>query len=206
MTSDTEPIRLGPEDELALRIGRVARAHVQIDNDLRRVHQSLVSPGLGVYLVNRITSTSVLVADCRAMIAKAALTPKIEAAAVATLDAVTTANATRNRVIHDMWLREPALDDAAPRWVGHRRAKGQLHFGPTDPPRDLAFLDAALIEMRRTSIRVAGLNWTLWDVLPFFEGGRPDGPDRGRDLLRWIAVLEDRFDLLDDGAFSPHDW
>ncbi|MDX6372297.1 MAG: hypothetical protein QOD98_1285, partial [Nocardioidaceae bacterium] len=99
--TDARPEGLNPEDELALRIGRVARAHVQIDNNLRGVHQSLTSPGLAVYLVNRITSTSVLVTDCRTMIAKAGLGPRVEGAAIATLDAVMDANVTRNRVVHD---------------------------------------------------------------------------------------------------------
>jgi hypothetical protein len=77
-----------------------------------------------------------------------------------------------------------------------------LHFDAPEPPRDLAFLDAALLEMRRTDIRVAALNWALWEVLPFFQGSRQ--PGSASHLPRWIPVMEDRFDLQDDGGFRAH--
>ena len=203
MTDEAE----AAEDALCLRIGRVARAHVQIDNSLRLCHQTLMTPGLGVYLTNRVVSTSVLVEDCRLMVAKSEIPEHVAAAAKSALDAAVEASKVRNRVVHDMWLRD--VDDQtpeqAPRWTAHSIARRDRVRRVEEPPRDLDFLDAAVDQLRRTNVRITALLWALWNVLPAF-GGRTEKPDEGwAELVRWVAVMENRFDLIADGGFRAHD-
>jgi hypothetical protein len=206
MSAEREAHDLDPEDELALRIGRVARAHVHVDNGLRSVHQTLSAPGLAAYLVGQIKSSNVLVQECRTMLAKADVSEDVRTAGDAALLAAAAANTTRNKVVHDMWMRD--LDgeeqDGPPRWMRFRAAKGQLNLAALDPPDDLVFLETALVEVRRAHIRVNALYWALWEVLPFFSGlqGQGGGPPGGR-LSDWIAVMNDRFELVANGGFRP---
>jgi hypothetical protein len=202
---------LDAEDALCLRIGRVARAHTNLDNTLRRVHQTLVSPGLGVYLTSRVSSTNSLVHDCRTMLAKAGLDPDVHAAAQGALVAAKEANELRNRVVHDMWMREPEADQQEqPKWTTFRTIKWGMGAEASDPPRDLAFLDHAVDRLARTNLRVSGLVWALWEVLPYFQGRMGALPqDEGHDpdtvgnLSAWVALMEDRFDM-EGSEFRPH--
>ena len=202
---------MNPEDELCLWIGRVARAHVQLDMALRSVHQTLATPGLGVHLTNRITSTSILVDDCRSMLASALLDTRVQQAAEATLQAAKDANVVRNRVVHDMWLRDVALDDdEPPQWMVHRNVKGQLHPVEADAPRDVTFVAQATEQLARAGLRARAITWALWEVLPYFQGAMgpvPDGVGHDEDsrgeLASWVAVMENRFSLHSDGSFNP---
>src|SRR5215218_1994571 len=100
------PYRAGmtPNDELCLRIGRVARAHVDIDVALRRMYVTLATPGNAVFLANNNLSTNRLVDDCRSMLANAAVDGSFRELAKGVFEAVKAANKDRNRVVHDMWL------------------------------------------------------------------------------------------------------
>jgi hypothetical protein len=91
------------EDAQALRIGQVARAHVDLD--------------IALYLAGGITSTNRLVADCRIMVSKTSIKSDLLNAGLGALSAAKVVNEERNRVVHDMWLPEIRLNsDAAPRW------------------------------------------------------------------------------------------
>jgi hypothetical protein len=201
MTTSEPVTDMGAEDRVSLGIGRVARAHVLLDDSLRRVHQALASPGLGVYLHSEITSTDRLANECKLMIRKAAVGPTVAAAAQGALDAAKAANERRNRVVHDMWLRDvDASEDQPPRWSAFRVYRGELNITARedDQARDLAYLDAALTLMTRTRIRVMGVHWALWEVLPFFQGAHGESPS---SLPDWLAVMNDRFELTQDGGF-----
>jgi hypothetical protein len=201
------------EDELCLRIGRIARAHVAIDVALRRLYVTLASPSFAVYLANNNPSTNALVEDCRLMIVKADVSPEFRDAAFGALAAAKAANEVRNRTIHDMWLAADVESAGVePKtWRTFRNQRGQLGAYAGDPPRDLTFLDEALTTMRRTGLRVQALSWALWELLPFYRGSQgpvPDDEGHERDsagqLAVWTAMIEDRFDLLDNGGFRPH--
>jgi hypothetical protein len=184
------------EDALCLQIGRVARAHVALDNALRRTHQTLLSPSLGVYPTNRITSTEALITDCRLMLPKADIPEGIAEGGDQVLTVASRANAARNRVVHDMWLREPAAE-GDPTWRAMRVTKGKLNPDVGETPRDLTFIAQVVGQVERAALRVSGLTWALWELLPFYKDLR--GPES--DVARWVAVMENRFELLEGGGF-----
>lgn len=164
MTND-HASNLDPENALCLEIGRVARVHVQVDNHPRRVHQTLMTPGLGVYLTNNITSTDGLVKDCKLMLGKADVPGEVHDARQATLSDTKTANEERNRVVHDMWLRMliEGEEEEPPRWNVLKIAKGELASGSDTPRRDLEYvvavrrrLDAALSPGEQPVVGVVG--------------------------------------------------
>jgi hypothetical protein len=200
---------LEPYDALCLWIGRVAQAHVHLDNRLRWVHQSLLTPSLGVYLTNQITSTEALVEDCRLMMPKADLPDHLASAAEEVFKEVRAANRVRNRVVHDMWLTavaEQGQSGDGVRWVGLQSKRGELNSRSFDPPRDLTFASDAWNQINRVSLRVFATNWVLRMVLPFYRGAWVDeDPERyDRQVADNVAVMRDRFTLNDDGSFTPH--
>jgi hypothetical protein len=191
-----------PSDRLALAIGRVAQAHVQLDFALRQVHQTLMSPGLGMFLSGGVLSVARLIEDIQIMLAKADLDPEILVAAKSALAAARDANEVRNRVVHDMWLPHPELQpvDGQVRWLTSRPQRGHLNsVSAAGSTRDLSYVADALAAQRRAQLRVLGIHWTLWEVLPFFRGSRGDAPS---NLSNWIALMTDQFDLQDDGGFA----
>ena len=198
---------MNPDDELALRIGRVARAHVNIDSGLRDVYRTLAMPSLALYLANNNPSTNTLVEDCRLMLRKAVLEDDFREAASKVLAAAKQANEVRNRVIHDMWFADLSVD--APQdpltWVTFRNARGELGRLVAEPPRDLTFLDDALKTLQRTTLRVIALDWGLKSVLPLFHGSFPEGVDRTAELKRWIATMDDRFTVTAEGGWIVED-
>ena len=165
---------LGPEDALCLRIGRVARTHVTFDQYLRAVHQLLMSPGLGAFLTNSITSSERLVEDCRKMLSKADTEPR-----------VSERGCWRSRrpagptifVVHDMWVRDVESDSAEPpRWNVLKHQKGGLGAHNTESPRDLQSVNEAKTEIDRTAIRVLALYEALAGTLPHWkDSGRGPG-------------------------------
>jgi len=150
----------GAGDQLALGIGRVAQAHVQLDFSLRQVHQTLMSPGLGMFLSGGVVSVTRLIEDVRTRLAKADLDSGLLEAAGSALTAAKEANELRNRVVHDMWLLHPdsQLVDGQVQWLTSRPQKGHLnrvsHVGSL---RDLTYVTEALTSQRRAQLRVLGL-------------------------------------------------
>ena len=200
---------LEPYDALCLWIGRVAQAHVHLDNRLRRVHQSLLAPSLGVYLTNQITSTEVLVEDCRLMMPKADIPDHLMSATEEVFKEVRAANRVRNRVVHDMWLNVVTEEDQSGegvRWWGFQHKRGELTSRSVDPPRDLTFASDAWNQINRVSVRVLATDWAMRLMLPFYRGSWGDAhPQReSEDLAVWVAVMRDRFTMNDDGSFMPH--
>lgn len=195
------------EDELSLRIGRIAQAHVQIDHSIRNIYVSFASPGLAVFLANDHDSTKRLIDDCRVMLKKSGVRDEVHAAADAVLLAALDAGVKRNRAVHDMWMRDIAEGGDPSTWLTMGKQRGGLGFAQNAGPRDLASLDADLEVMQRTYIRLHGLSWTLWDVLPAFKGSRGSihEEQRDADLTRWLAVMRDQFVVNADGSFVPLD-
>lgn len=187
------------DDELDLRIGRIARAHVLIDLHIRSAYKHLATPGLGIYLVNTSTSTKTVVEHCRLMMVKADVDDDFRAKAEQVFVAVNAAGVERNRVVHDMWMRDMNFDgEPLPTWRGMKATRGQLSPLALDPPRDVEWLDKTLHRMRRTAIRALALSSALWIVLPFYkDSGIP------REHLRlWMPTMEDRFTLNPDGSWT----
>jgi len=189
------------EDELALRIGRIARAHVRVDMYLRNVYRVLASPGFGVFLANSITSTNELAENCRVMLAKTGLEERFLAAAEKTLKAAKDACRARNSAVHDMWMSD--LDDedpaATPKFRGYKAGRGTLGHQAEGDPVDLQHLDQVLDSIERASIRVHVLGWGLQKALPLFEA---EGFDEDGDLEMIIATLEDRFTKTGSGSWQ----
>jgi hypothetical protein len=43
----------------------------------------------------------------------------------------------------------------------------------------------------------------LWLTLPTFEGAHPEpAHERERDVVRWVKAMQDKFRMLDTGAFQ----
>lgn len=197
---------MSPEDELSLRIGRVARAHVQLDQLLRQVFVTLASPGSAVFLANNNLSTGRLVEDIRVMIRKSELPEEFVEAANTALDAVKQANTVRNRIVHDMWLRDVGVDGQIDdttaaheaEWNRFRNVSGALGAEASDSAH-LGELDAGLTQIQRSYVRIHALYFGLWDNLPFFRGSR-DQLDvrRPRD---WTRVMQDHFILQENGSY-----
>lgn len=196
---------MNEDDELCLRIGRIARAHVEVDYALRNVYVTLASPGLAVYLANSQNSASRIIEDCSAMLTKAGIPDAVLAAADSALVAAKQAGVVRNRAVHDMWMRDIAEDADPQAWRTYRKNTGGLGSIAPDLPRDLASLDRDHETLLRTRFRVLGLFWALWEVLPFYQGSRPNTEDdqREADVERWVALMEDRFFLNQDGSVVP---
>lgn len=189
------------EDALALQIGRVARAHVVLDNALRSLFRTLALPSPAMYLADGIPSTNRLVADCRTMLSKTSIDGHLLHAGLAALSAAKVVNEERNRVVHDMWLPELRLDsDAAPRWEVLRLQKLHSESALDPVSRDLDSVKSVLTALKRVALRIFGLDSAIWMTLPHLtdEAGDSSGV---MPLSTWVALAADEFDLLEGGAF-----
>jgi hypothetical protein len=195
---------MNAEDELCLRIGRAARAHVEIDIALRSVFTTLTSPALGMYLVDKETSTARVVQDIKIMLKEAPLSPEVLAGAKVALAAALVAGEDRNRIVHDSWFPDfDAPDGTPPRWMSSGKDKG-LGRATVKPPRDLRWLDTKVHGLWRTVTQVQGLDWALKEALIFDRRSVRD-PDGPMGLNVWIKAMEGRFDLSPDHrSWSPH--
>lgn len=189
---------LNSEDALCLRIGRIARAHVFLDNVLRNLHSTLLSPTQGVYLTENITSTDRLVTDCRTMVTHAPVHPAVREAGLDALTAAQVVNRERNRVVHDMWLRESLEETDDPLW---QRSRIDKRLTGSEPPRaqELADVDKVRHDLETATIRISGLVKALFFLLPTVSRGLPPA---GADY--WIAVAAGKFDRAEDGRFHVH--
>ena len=190
------------EDALCLWIGRVARAHVRLDSALVGVHQTLLMPSLGEYLTNRITSTEVMMEDCRLMVSKADIPEDVRQTADEALKSCKDANKDRNRVVHDMWLPyvdEEGTAEEGARWRRLQRKSGHRDFVPPDAPTDLTFITDAWVRIVRSGHRVGAVRRSLLYVLPHFRERFHDQYGDPDDRARWLAIMQDRFTL--DGRF-----
>ncbi|WP_088315014.1 hypothetical protein [Kineosporia sp. R_H_3] len=186
---------LGLEDQLDLEIGRVARAHVNVDFALRQVYQALVMPSAAIVLVADIASTSRLIDDCRLMLKTMFPDGELREAALSILDAAKTANVERNRVVHDMWLRHSVDPE---KWMAFTKVKGSVGMRAKGDPKDLEYIRAVRDRLRRVHLRMTILIFALQDELPFFRGGRLEMGEKER--LEQMAVLQDRFEMTAGGA------
>lgn len=189
------------EDALTLRIGRIARAHVDLDIALRSLFRTLVFPSPAVYLADGITSTNRLVADCRTMLSKTSISSDLLKAGLGALSAAKVANEERNRVVHDMWLPEIRMNaDAAPRWEVLQPQKFHQDSPSAPVSRNLDSVESVFTTLKRVTLRLSGLDQALWMTVPHlmdelgdFLGAFP--------LLTAMSLAADEFDLLENGAF-----
>jgi hypothetical protein len=189
-------------DALHMEIGRIAHHHVLLDAALRGVYVALATPSAAVYLVNDTWSTAALVRACKTMIERSPAPPQVVEAGVSALEAADKANTERNRVVHDMWL--PDVEGTMPttpvRWNLTKIERGS--FGrKMDGVHDLRSLNDARFQIFRAHIRVSALQWALCESLPSWQGsGIESGP-----RIDWVAVMEGRFVLDEDGSFRIDD-
>ena len=187
------------EDAISLGIGRVARTHVRLDYALREVHRTLVLPGLGIFLQGGL-GTDRLVEDCKLMIKAARLDDtELTAAASEALGAAKEANQVRNRVVHDMWMRELDHPPDVPRWTQFRAVRGELGL-QGEFTKDMGYIEAAQTQLLRATVRIHALNWGLHGVLPFFQGS---GLHATNQMGKWVTVMRDQFTLNADGSYTP---
>jgi hypothetical protein len=191
------------EEALTLRIGRVARAHVDLDIALRSLFGTLVFPSPAFYLADGITSTNRLVADCRVMLSKTDIGADLLDAGLDALSAAKVVNEERNRVVHDMWLPEIRLNsETPPRWEVLRPQR--FHNASSSVAvvsRDLGSVESVLTTLKRVTHRISGLDSALWMTLPHLANELGD-TSRALPLSTWMSLAADEFDLLDDGAFQ----
>ncbi len=196
MVEDANPL-----DLLQMEIGRVAQIHVQLDHALRQVFVSLATPSPAIYLVNDRSSTESLVQACKTMLANAEVPGEVSQAGISALQAASAANVERNRVVHDMWIPEyEEPDGRSVRWHLSKIARGAFGF-KSDGIHDLQSLKAARLQVFRAFSRVSALQWALHGTLPFYRGAGTDVAP----LSDWIAMMEDRFVLDEDGGFRIDD-
>lgn len=187
-----------PEDALCLRIGRVARAHVFLDNVLRNLHMTLLSPTQGVYLTEGISGTERLINDCQTMVSHAPALASVREAGLGALNAAKESNRERNRVVHDMWLLDTPVGANDPLW---QRSRVDKRLIKPEPPRAqvLADVDRVRRNLETATFRISGLVKTLFWVLPTVQRGLP--PD---GVGFWIAVTAGKFDRAGDGELLVH--
>lgn len=191
---------LTPYDRLLYEIGLVAQTHVVLDNTLRNIHQSLTVPSAGVFLSSTIESTDRLISDCLLMTAKSGLSDEITAAAQAALADARAANQERNRVVHDWWMQ--FVDDPSEQsstFELHRRAKNSLN-GYNVTVRDLDSVRKVTTVLHRSHIRLSSLNWILRSELPYFKAS---GMPPLMPLEELLRVVQDKFEITDDGGYRP---
>ncbi|MDQ6525543.1 hypothetical protein RB608_18130 [Nocardioides sp. LHD-245] len=198
---------LSDDDELCLRIGRVARAHVELDISLRWALETIVPPGPAALRINNQISTSKLVGDIRARLEESDISADFQAAAASALQAAEDAGKTRNRAIHDWWLpaRIESSDGSAPRiaWRGYRAKPGKVGLAAS-LSTDLDRLDTAVVTIRRTSARVKAMAQALPEAFSLDTSRAASTPGQILDFESALHVMENRFDLLADGTVKVH--
>lgn len=130
------------------------------------------------------------------MLKMTSLDERFNEGANSALTAAGEANARRNDVVHDMWLRDVQLE-GPPRWfIEGRSPEAEI------PQRTIALVDEALVAMNRAIVRVHALGWGLDEVLPRYKGRWVSMGAGPHTLTECLEVMEDRFELLEDGGFQ----
>ncbi|MBO1756547.1 hypothetical protein [Allobranchiibius sp. CTAmp26] len=163
------PEGLNDRDALSLLIGRVAMSHATLDIMLNFLHRELGGRGASVYL-SAGKKTAALISDCRLMVKKVGLEEEHAAIGLAVLTAASEANASRNRVVHDMWMTAYDESTGTPvpgRWVtaGQSRS-GALNRVIEAGTKDLQYVARAHEQQIEAATRVVSFQMALAHLMP----------------------------------------
>lgn len=193
---------LSDDDTLSLWVGRVARAHALLEYDVDNVHGFLARRVGPVPRGTSMKGFDQLVVECRRLLKTSSAESEIQSAGDEALLAARRATASRNRVVHDMWLRDPLqAHSEPPRWNTFQRFGDEQATYQSADLRDLTTVVDAHTLLMRTRMRVSGLYMALhatWpaDIETALESSRTDA------MKRYIALMTDRFILRANGDFE----
>lgn len=197
---DHQPV-LSDDDALSLWVGRVARAHAHLEYGVDNVHRFLSRQVGSVPDGKAVKGLDQLVGECRRLLRSSDTDREVLTPGDIALLAAREATGMRNRVLHDIWLRDPMRDDwESARWNTFRRT-GDLQMSYASASvQDLAMVVETHTFISRTRVRVSGLFMALHATWP--TGGVRAGPPPGDSMLRYIALMTDRFTLEANGDFE----
>lgn len=173
MESPDPTSTLSDDDELSLWVGRVARVHALLEYNLSNVRGALRSPETPTVGGALPASVDRLVDECRKLLNTTGLNAEISTAGTQALAAAKTANAARNRIVHDMWLPASSSESGQlPTWHAFRRFRGSLKPYTSSTLNDLEVVKSAHTALLRARVRVSGLFMALHEELPWLSGAK----------------------------------
>ena len=198
---DHEP-NLHDDDVLSLWVGRVARTHALLEYNVDNVHRFLarqVSHDPGSKSVKGFDQ---IVSECRKLLQQTDAGREIVTSGDTALLAARDATGLRNRVVHDMWLLDPARGDCEPpRWNTFQRLSEVRESYNSANSQDLTMLVDTHTLLLRTRIRLSGLFMALHATWPA-DGARIGGTQGDDTMARYVALMTDRFILHTNGDFD----
>lgn len=202
MDAQHHPPALSDDDALSLWVGRVARAHAHLEYGLDNVHRFLSRQVGNAPDSKAVKGFDQLVGECRSLLRRSGADREVLTSGDIALLAAREATGMRNRVLHDMWLPDPERDDWGPsRWNTFRRT-GDLQMSYNSASvHDLAMVVDTHTLLARTRVRVSGLFMALHATWPT-AGARAKGPSPDDSMLRYLALMTDRFTLETNGDFE----
>ena len=199
--ADHEPV-LNDDDVLSLWVGRVARTHALLEYNVDNVHRFLARQVGHVPGSKSVKGFDQLVSECRKLLRQSDAGREILTSGDSALLAAREATGFRNRVVHDMWLLDPLLEDwEPPRWnTFHRLSDLQGSYNSANS-QDLTMVVDTHTLLMRTRMRVSGLFMALHATWPR-DRARVQGSSRGDTMARYVSLMTDRFILHANGDFN----
>jgi hypothetical protein len=191
---------LSDEDQLSLWVGRVARVHALLEYNLSNVHDALRPPDTLSVPSTQPPGADRLADECMKLLKRADLGRQVVAAGTQALLAAKQANALRNRIVHDMWLPDPARKAGQPpSWNAFRQSRGLIEAYAH--PARLDTVVGAHTTLARARLRVSGLFMALHEVVPRYSA--TTRPTRAKSALpRYIGLMADHFKIGANGDFE----
>jgi hypothetical protein len=197
--ADHEP-NLNDDDVLSLWVGRVARTHALLEYNVDNVHRFLARQVGHVPGSKSVKGFDQLVSECRRLLQQSHAGREIVTSGDTALLAAREATGLRNRVVHDMWLLDPAREDwQPPRWNTFHRLSVQESYHSANSQDLTTVVDTHALLMR-TRVRVSGLFMALHATWPA-DRARIEGSPGDDAMARYVALMTDRFILHANGDF-----
>ena len=201
MSAKDRPPALSDDDALSLWVGRVARAHAHLEHGVDNVHRFLSRQVGNVPDGKAVKGLDQLIVECRRLLQRSDADRGVLTSGDIALLAAREATGMRNRILHDMWLPDAVRDDwESPRWNTFRRMGDVQMSYASASVQDLAMVVDRHTFISRTRGRVSGLFMALHAT--WTTGGVRAGPPPGDNMLRYIALMTDRFTLEANGDFE----
>ena len=179
MSNRTDPADLASEDRVTYLIGAIARGDVSLEMQVRSLFLRLAGPRLGAALMPY--DKNGLIRDCESMVAGFWPTNEIADAAAALFKVLKDAQATRNRLVHDLWFRPDEGEDVWWRMT----TEGMKPKGPNS--RELREFEQFVTELDMISRRV-GFFTMVAPMIRHEDGYQPPFP-----LEYCLAVVRAEF-------------
>ena len=203
MDASDPPDHLSPDDRLSLAIGRLVRAHADLEYKLRNVFGALSEFAPPAEEEASVSGTERLAAACMTRLDQAGVDPELLEAGRASISAVRDANTRRNRIVHDLLLVAPSDDGEPVQWNSFYGTRGHRETVARTEAIDVQTVEEAHRALQRAAVRMSGLFMALHAVLPRFRDRHRAG-DNVSSLPTYLDLMVDRFSLLPDGGWK-HD-